>query len=54
MNTQTLLEEKRALLQETKELIVDESKVFGGIIDISSEIADVLSIEYKKRSRFLA
>jgi hypothetical protein len=54
MNTQTLLEEKRALLQETKELIVDESKVFGGLIIGEGEIVDVLSIEYKKRSRFLA
>jgi hypothetical protein len=53
MNTQTLLEEKRALLQETKELIVDESKVFGGGVFGSIEITDGLSIQYKRRSTFL-
>ena len=54
MDTQILLEEKRALLQETtKELIVDESKIFGGV-DSTIEIVDVLSIEYKKGSRFLS
>jgi len=52
MDTQILLEEKRALLIETKELIVDESKIFGGR-DITWEITDVLSIEFKRRSTLL-
>jgi hypothetical protein len=53
METQILLEEKRALLQETKELIVDESKIFGGFIG-GIEIVDTASMEYRKRSSFLS
>jgi hypothetical protein len=53
METQILLEEKRALLQETKELIVDESKIFGGV-NGGFEITGGTSIEYTKRSSFLS
>lgn len=54
MDTQILLEEKRALLQETtKELIVDESKIFGGV-DLGWEITALDGIEYRKGSSFLS
>ena len=52
MTTQILLEEKRALLNETKELIVDESKIFGGT-DFATEITFEVKIEFIKGSKFL-
>jgi hypothetical protein len=55
MDTQFLLEEVKTITNKevTKEIITDESMIVGGTV-ISIEITDVATIEFKKRSRFLA
>lgn len=54
MDTQFLLEETKKANQTevTKEIITDESMILGGV-DVSIEIIDVASIEYKKNPGFL-
>ncbi|MFT5828097.1 MAG: hypothetical protein ACI9AB_001052 [Urechidicola sp.] len=54
MDTQILLEEAKIISQKvvTKEIITDESMIFGGVTD-SIEIIGMDGMEYKRKSSFL-